>query len=474
MPLKRGLWQIGVVLVGVLTFVGYGLVAFGHSGRKPPPQFAPRGLVLSTFVASAAGGSTSVAQAPNGDVLVAGDGFVERLDPRTRRVLKRYSILGRVNGIASDAAGGILIAGTGSLRISHTRSGAGSDGFVARISSQDRLVYVHYFTPLGGSTPYALSASPTGNAYVVGSTTTDRFPLIHPAVSAPHARGGFAHVFIAEVDRMGRPVFSTVLAGSRSDEGRGVALDSFGAVYATGFTTSADWPITHSVERFQGPVDMFAAKLSPDGRHLIYNSLLGSETYGMGIAANTSGNAYLIGHDQSARFPMVHAFDSNAHQADKAVIVELNPAGDRIVFSTYLGGSGSDEGHAIAIDPQGRLWMTGRTTSTDFPTVHSGVTLYGGNTCSDAELVHPCHDAWIAEMSGDGKQLLYSAYLTGDHDDEGYAVSARLPGHVWVTGLTCSDDFPTLHALQASNNGRFNDACGGAANGFLAEIQAGG
>lgn len=471
--MKRGLFQIGVVLVGVLTFVGYGLVAFGHSGRKPPPQFAPRGLVLSTYVASAAGGSTSLAQAPNGDVLVGGDGFVERLDPRTRRVLLRRSILGRVNAIASDAAGDILFTGVGSPRGSRAGHGSSGDGYVARMSGEGRIIYVHYFTPLGGTTPYALAVSSSVNAYVVGSTTTDRFPLIHPAVSAPHGRGGIAHVFIAQVDRIGHPVFSTVLGGSQSDEGRGVAVDPSGAVYATGFTTSSDWPVSHSFARFQGPVDMFAAKLSPDGRHLLYNSLLGSETYGMGIAANTTGNAYLIAHDQSARFPMVHALQSNAHQADKAVIVELSAAGDHIVFSTYLGGTGSDEGHAIAIDPRGRLWMTGRTTSTDFPTVHSGVTLYGGNTCSDAELVHPCHDAWVAEMTGNGKRLLYSAYLTGDHDDEGYAVSARQPGHVWVTGLTCSDDFPIVHALQASNTGRFNDACGGPANGFLAEIRAG-
>ena len=175
--------------------------------------------------------------------------------------------------------------------------------------------------------------------------------------------------------------YSTYLGGSSIDVGRGIAVDSSGNAYVAGITSSWDFPITPGA--FQttcsgcsgGTQHVFVTKLNPTGSALVYSTYLGgtNNDSGLGIALDASGGAYVTGITYSSDFPTTPgAFQATcgggcSGYAD-AFVTKLNPTGSALVYSTYLGGTGSDEGQGIAVDTLGDTYVTGGTLSSDFPT----------------------------------------------------------------------------------------------------------
>jgi hypothetical protein len=258
-------------------------------------------------------------------------------------------------------------------------------------------------------------------------------------------------------------IFSTFLGGGDEDETYGMTLDPAGNVYLTGRSLSTDFPITPGAFDTICNWDAFVTKLNASGDVLAFSTYLGGglRDEAEGIAVNSQGNAYVTGTTMSSDFPTTPAaFDTTFNSFYDAFVTELNPAGNALVYSTFLGGGvafGYDYGNSIALDSTGNAYIGGSTTSSDFPTTPGAFDRsFGGGLCPDAD--YPCPDFFVAKLDATGSSLIYSTYIGGGDLDEWGNVAVDAVGNVYLTGETRSADFPvTPGAFDAVLNG-FNDA----------------
>ncbi len=238
--------------------------------------------------------------------------------------------------------------------------------------------------------------------------------------------------------------YSSYLGGHGESAATAVAADSSGNVYLTGWTDSIDFPIAGALQgRNAGSVDAFVAKLNAAGNTLLYATYIGGsgEDRGLGIAVDGSGNAYVTGFTTSTDFPTSLPMQSRLLGTRDAFVLKLNALGNALTFSTYLGGTVAENGNAIALDPQGNAYVAGDTTSYDFPT---RVPFQASNNGRQ--------DAFVAKISPSGA-LLYATYLGGNGDDRATAIAVDASGSAYLTGSTFSNNFPTLSAFQAITGG---------------------
>jgi hypothetical protein len=196
-----------------------------------------------------------------------------------------------------------------------------------------------------------------------------------------------------------------------------------------------------------GDSDVFVTKFSPAGTTLVYSTYLGGSGLdeAFGISVDTSGNAYVTGKTASTDFPTVNAFQPayGGGNAD-AFVAKLNPAGSALVYSTYLGGSGSEGNLSrIAIDSSGNAYIVGSTDSTNFPTANAIQSARAG----------PGDNAFITKLNAVGKGLIYSTYLGGNSLNLGFGIAVDASGTAYVAGQTWSGTFPTMNPYQGSLRG---------------------
>ncbi len=272
-----------------------------------------------------------------------------------------------------------------------------AEAFVAKVNPDgSRLIYSTY---LGGSdNDYGngIAVDAGGNAYVTGGTRSTNFPTTSRAFQ--RASGGNFDAFVTKVNPDGSAlVYSTYLGGSASDGSQAIAVDANDFAYVTGGTYSDNFPTTPGAFQttYAGQANAFVTKLSQDGSYLVYSTYLGgsASTAGNGIAVDTTGNAYVTGITNSPdnRFPVTPgAPQMNPGGGSDAFVTMLNSFGSGLIYSTYLGGSGGDAGAAIAVDAAGNAYITGGTSSTDFPTTPGAFQrTYGGGS----------GDAFVAKIS---------------------------------------------------------------------------
>ena len=245
--------------------------------------------------------------------------------------------------------------------------------------------------------------------------------------------------------------------------GHAVATDNAGSTYVTGSTVSSDLPTVNPVQpgRSGALSDGFLLKIDPTGTRLEYATYFGGSNwdYAYGIAVDASGNAYVTGVTWSADFPTRNALQSAMAGRSDAFVAKFNAAGSAVVYSTYLGGAGVESINAIAVDRAGRAYVTGATSSINFPVVNALQPAKRGNSGSST-------DVFIAKLDASGAALVYSTYLGGDGDDTGTGIAIDAGGNAYVAGSVTSQDFPTLHARQP--------AYGGRGDAFIAKIAPGG
>ncbi|MBI5232895.1 MAG: SBBP repeat-containing protein [Deltaproteobacteria bacterium] len=242
--------------------------------------------------------------------------------------------------------------------------------------------------------------------------------------------------------------YSTYLGGAGIDYGYGIAIDSLGNAYVTGYTSSTDFPTLNALDSTaNGNYDAFIAKLDSTGSALSYSTYLGG-TYGetgYGIAIDSSGNAYVTGQTYSSDFPILSAYDSMFNSSYDAFVAKLDPTGSALVYSTYLGGTDTDYGYGIAIDSSGNAYVTGATYSTDFSTLNALDSTANGNW-----------DVFVAKLNSTGSGLLYSTYLGGSSAEYGRAIALDSSTNAYVTGYTLSTNFPTANAYDSTANGNWD------------------
>ncbi len=291
------------------------------------------------------------------------------------------------NGISVDTAGNAYVTGsTQSIDfptvgpVQATNAGS-SDVFVAKVNfGGTALVYSTY---LGGSQAdvgQAIKVDSSGNAYITGYTFSLDFPTHNPLQGT---NAGPPDAFVAELNAAGSALtFSTFQGGTADDRAFGIALDSTG-IYITGSTTSTDFPTTSNTLQItnHGQADAFVTKYNPAGSAFLYSTLLGGSGVDQanGIAVDSSGDAFVVGFTQSDDFPTANPVQgvlgltgggscATGVCAD-AFISELSPTGSGLLFSTYLGGSGADFGQGITLDASGDAFVTGSTSSQNFPAI---------------------------------------------------------------------------------------------------------
>ncbi len=214
--------------------------------------------------------------------------------------------------------------------------------------------------------------------------------------------------------------YSTYLGGGSAvgDSGLGIAVDTAGNVYVTGNTSSTDFPTASSFQAaFGGGSDAFVTKLNAAGDALVYSTYLGGDGQeaGNAIAVDSSGNAYVTGSTNSFGFARTRASPIQPQYNGgifDAFVTKLNAAGNALVYSTYLGGFGTDVGRGIALDASGNAYVTGWTRSPDFPTASSFQPAFGGRS-----------DAFVTKLNAAGNTLVYSTYLGGSSFDFGEGIA---------------------------------------------------
>ena len=309
--------------------------------------------------------------------------------------------------------------------------GGTSDAFVTKLNpAGSGLVYSTYLGGSGGDNGMGIAVDASGNAYITGYTSSADFPTTFGAFQTTY--GGSGDAFVTVLNSMGSGlVYSTYLGGSDAEQGNNIAVDGGGNVYVTGLTRSANFPTT--VGAFQttsgGMQDAFVTKLNPTGTGLIYSTYLGgsSDDEGKGIVVDAAGNAFVTGRTSSINLPTTAgAFQTTFGSVQDAFVTKLNFAGTGLIYSTYLGGSSDDEGFGIAVDATGNAFVSGDTSSTNFPTTAGAFqTTFGGSA-----------DAFVTKLNSTGAGLIYSTYLGGNLADAALAIAVNSAGNAYVTGYT--------------------------------------
>jgi hypothetical protein len=366
-------------------------------------------------------------------------------------------------GIAVDSAGNAYVTGYTTSANFPTTVGAFqtapggrffSDAFVTKLNpTGSGVIYSTYLGGTGDDAGMGIAVDALGNAYVTGGTDSTNFPTTSGAFQI--APGGGSDAFVTKLNPTGSGlIYSTYLGGSGQDYCSGIVVDTSGNVYLTGATTAAtNFPTTAGAFHTAyggGPEDAFVTKLNPTGSGLIYSTYLGgnNDDLDRGIAVDSAGNAYVTGFTKSTNFPTtVGAFQTAFGGGADAFVTKLNPTGSGLIYSTYLGGSGTDGCSDIAVDTSGNAYVTGGTTSTDFPTTAGAF---------QTALVVRTIDAFVTKLNPTGSALIYSTYLGGNNLDQSSGIAVDSAGNAYVTGSTDSTDFPTMNAIQAILGGNLD------------------
>jgi len=401
------------------------------------------------------------------------------------------------NGIAVDAAGSAYVTGaTGSMDFPVTPGafqtkypGGFSTAFVSKLTlAGTALVYSTYLGGtrrqgvfFSGDSGNGIAVDSGGSAYVTGRTSTFDFPTTPGAFQAtePNIENS-ANAFVSKLNQDGTGLFCSTYLGQYPCQpkqgacrfqgdavGNGIVVDSLGSAYvtgrvaqfgaATGGATTAIFPTTPGAFRtsfYDCGSEAFVTKFNPSGSGLEYSTLLGGSTgqgnvgaaqEGEAIALGSAGSAFVTGQTSATDFPTTPGVVQSTNAGgDDAFVTRLNATGTGLLYSTYLGGKGTDRGHGIAVDSADNAYVTGETTSADFPTSA------GAYLTSNAS----GQDAFVTKLSADAKTLVYSTYLGGLGDDSGSGIAVDSAGSAFVTGRTASMNFPhTTDAYQPTYAG---------------------
>jgi uncharacterized protein (TIGR03437 family) len=394
--------------------------------------------------------------------------FVIKLAPGGNS-LAYYVFIGDQNetgyAISLDSAGAAWISGeTRSFNfptknpIQPTYGGGFDDAFITKVSPDGRsLAFSSYLGGPAEDISYGIAVDSSGDAYVSVQTTSSHLPT-NKNVFQTTAASGF-HSYVIKLSPAGGFAWGTYVSGSASDDARGIAVDSSGHAFLVGFTYSDDFPTTEHAFQRTRPLpgsqigSAYITKLESDATRLVYSTFLGghSSAGAWGVAIDLKGNAYIGGSVSGPDFPIKNAIQSTyGGGVSDAFVVELTPAGDDLVFSTFLGGSNAENTCcAIAVSPDGSIYVTGGTTSADFPVKNplqpfrAAGTLLSGN-------------AFLTQLRPGGQELVFSTPFGGSTREWARGIALDSAGAMYITGFTGSTDLPVLNAYQKTNGGLYD------------------
>lgn len=378
------------------------------------------------------------------------DAFVAKLDP-TGSTLQWATYLGGDSyeltyAVAAAANGTVFVGGrsygagfpTTPSASDRTYTGYYGDGFVTAFSPTGSLVWSTY---LGGGLldqVNAIAVGPRGVVYAAGYTTSLDFPATNQVWDGS-ANGG-EDAFIAALSPAdGSLIYATYLGGSANDSVSSIAVDSAGRVVVVGETLSDDFPTTNGAYQTSpgGAADVFVTRINETGAALMASTYVGGsadETAG-GVAIDASGRPTISGSTLSPNFETTAGAYDRVRDGEDAFALQLAADGSSIVFSTFLGGGGSDAAVDLALSDGGDILLLGQTTSnTDFPTT---------NDAKFGSYLGGVRDLFVTRMDATGSRLQYSTYFGGSSTDTPKSIVAQGVDRALVSGYTASATFPT-------------------------------
>jgi hypothetical protein len=400
----------------------------------------------------------------------AGDGFVAKLNATGSSLLCATYFGGsgydEGHAIALDSFGNAYVTGvTESADFPLTigvvdTTFAFAEAHVSKFNSSCAPVYSTYLGgDLGGDWSHDIAVDGSGNAYVTGGTTSIDFPTTFGAYD--ESFNGPASGIDAYVVKLNATatalLYSSFLGGNADENGWGVFVDGSGKIYVVGETASTDLLTPGGYDSgYNGMIDGFMVKIDPAGGgvgDLLYSTYLGGvgDDIVTAVVADGAGRAYIAGRVTSIDFPTTAGAYDMVHNGgfQDEVLVKLNPSATGLasfVYSTFLGGSGDDDGHNLVVDGSGNIYTSGGTTSVDFPTTVDAISgTFGGVT-----------DAYVVKLRPDGlgaADLKFATYLGGSADDRSHGVDVDALGNIYVTGRTSSPFPVTPGAYDTTYNG---------------------
>ncbi len=302
---------------------------------------------------------------------------------------------------------------------------------------------LEYSTYVGGDGyeySFDIAVDDSENAFITGYTQSHDFPNTTGALDI--ILNGTNDIFVSKLNHNGSQlIFSTFIGGSLDDRGNAIEVNTLGEAFVTGRTDSTDFPVTKDAlnSSNNGNRDIVCVKLYPNGSKLIYSTYIGGSgsDYAYDIAIDPYGDAYVTGNTQSLDFPTTkNAFDNSSSVNQDGFVLKLNNNGSKLNYSTYIRGNQADYIINIETNSKGEAFITGLTSSSDFPTTPGAKdTSFNGNFGT--------LDCFITKLNHNGSKLNYSTFIGGVNDDGGYGLKLDLEGNAVVTGYTDSDDFPT-------------------------------
>ena len=325
---------------------------------------------------------------------------------------------------------------------------------------------IQYTTFIGGGSDEigaGIVVDSAGNAYIGGTTQSPDFPTTVGAFRRTGAVNSFADAFVAKLNASGSAlVYSTFIGGSDMEFARRIAIDAAGNAYITGTTKSSNFPVTGSAfdRTLNIPpncprcatdnTDGFVTKLNASGSALVYSTYLGGTEYDSprGIAVDAGGNAYVTGETLSPDYPTTTgAFDRTYGGNYDMFVTKLNASGSALAYSTFLGGTQVHNGERVAVDAAGNAYVTGFSSSLDFPTTAGAF-----DRTNNGDF-----DVTLTKLNQSGSGLVYSTYLGGQGPDSSGGLTVNDAGEAYVSGGSGSLNFPTTAgALSTPQDGSDN------------------
>lgn len=397
------------------------------------------------------------------------DVFVTKLNADGTQVLYTTYLGGEDedvgSGIAIDVEGNAYLTGytwsvtfpttAGALQTNYAGNGSsaknnGGDAFITKLNpSGNSLIYSTY---IGGSLHDrgdAITIDKDGNAYITGISDSPNYPVSEGAYQPGHY--GQGDVIISKLNSKGNTLlYSTYLGGGGAESGYSIALDSDDNAYVTGVVWPGQFPTTPGAFQISyggGNNDAFVAKINPIGTDLIYSSYLGGNNpeAGYGITVDSTGSAYITGYTESPDYPTTPGAYMERNLGNRDVfITKIDPSGDSLIYSTFLGGNGDEIATSVTHDLSGSVYVTGQTSSTDFPITQNA---YQRSKRGKA-------DIFITVLDAAGSCVQYSSYFGGTGIDGAHGICFDLSGNLYVSGGSYSIDFPVTNGVvQMSNHG---------------------
>ena len=327
-----------------------------------------------------------------------------------------------------------------------------NDTYTKSQSRTDALLYSTYVGGSRGDYAQSIAVDSSGNVYVTGHTSSSDFPTVN--AYDQHYTGEYGDIFIFKLNSAGNELlYSTFIGGSERDAGRSIDIDQAGNTYVIGESASTDFPTVNAYdELLSGNSDCIILKLNATGNGLLYSTYIGGSSgdSGSNIFLDEMENIIASGSTSSLDFPVVNSFDMTHNGRTDCFLLKMNITNNTLEYSTYIGGSECDDIYSMAVDALGDIYLTGRTESSDFPTVNAYDSSYNGGG-RPRWIIGDC---FVSKFNSSGSGLLYSTYVGGSEGPEiAYSIDTDSQGNAYVTGWTESSDFPTINAYDDSLNG---------------------